>query len=145
MKVFLDTSVLIAAVLDDHESHARAFAVLERIQNGQDEGIVSGHSLAEMYAVLTRLPLPFRHAPEQALLSITENVVTHFHIASLSGHDYAALVKEAALTGIQGGAIYDAVLLKTASKAGVDRIYTLNVKHFQAVAAKDLTAIISAP
>jgi predicted nucleic acid-binding protein len=35
MKVFLDTSVLVAAVVSKHESHARAFPLLERVQNGR--------------------------------------------------------------------------------------------------------------
>lgn len=145
MRVFLDTSVLVAAVLADHEAHARAFAALERVLGGLDDGVVSGHSLAEMYAVLTRLPTPFRHTPEQALLSIEENVIPHFELCSLSGRDYATLVREAALIGIQGGTVYDAVLLKCAAKAGVERIYTFNVQHFQAAAPKNLSSIITAP
>src|SRR5271168_2381187 len=102
MKVFLDTSVLVSAVLKQHVDHERSFAVLERVQNKQDEGIISAHSLAEMYAVLTKLPPPFRHTPEQALLSIEENVLKHFKTISLVGSEYAALVREAALAGIQG-------------------------------------------
>jgi predicted nucleic acid-binding protein len=121
MKVFLDTSVLVAAV----------------VQNGKDEGFVSSHSLAELYANLTKLPPPFRHSPEQALLTIEENVLNYFKISSLTGGDYAALIREAALAGIQGGTIYDAVLLKSARNVEVDQIYTLNLKHFEAVAPKN--------
>jgi predicted nucleic acid-binding protein len=145
MTVFLDTSVLIAAVVAKHEAHARAFPLLERVQEGEDEGIVSGHSLAEMYAVLTRLPPPYRHAPEQALLSIEENILKHFKISILTGNDYAALIREAAVAGIHGGAIYDAVLLKSAEKAKPDRLFTLNLKHFLAVASKDLGSKLRAP
>jgi predicted nucleic acid-binding protein len=145
MKVFLDTSVLVASVVQEHESHARAFAVLDRVQNGKDEGFVSGHSLAEMYAVLTKLPPPMRHSPEQALLSIEENVVKHFKTASLTGSDYAVLLREAALGGIQGGTVYDAVLLKCAEKTKAEKIFTLNLKHFQNVATKSLAAQIVTP
>ena len=145
MKVFLDTSVLVAAVVQEHGSNTHALAILDRVQNGKDEGFISGHSLAEMYSVLTKSPPPFRHSPEQALLSIEENVVKYFKITSLAGNEYAALIREAALAGIQGGTIYDAVLLKCATKAGVDKIFTLNVKHFQAVAPQDLTSEILAP
>jgi predicted nucleic acid-binding protein len=145
MRVFLDTSVLVAAVLQQHDAHARAFAVLVRIQDGKDVGFVSAHTLAEMYATLTKLPTPFRHTPEQALLSIEENVIKHFNISSLTGSDYTSLIREAALAGIQGGTVYDAILLKAASKANLDQIYTLNLKHFQAVAPKDMAARIFAP
>lgn len=145
MKVFLDTSVLVAAVVQKHENHGPAFTVLERVQNGKDEGFASAHSLAEMYAVLTKSPPPFRHSSEQALLSIEENVVKYFTVVSLTGAEYIALVREAALAGIQGGTIYDAVLLKCAAKGSVERIYTLNVKHFEAVRPKDAGAKILAP
>jgi predicted nucleic acid-binding protein len=137
MKVLLDTSVLLAAVIEKHAAHERAFAVLEGVQNGKDEGFVSGHSLAELYANLTKLPPPFRHSPEQALLTIEENVLKYFKISSLAGSDYSALIREAALAGIQGGTIYDAVLLKSAKKAEVDQIHTLNLKHFETVAPKN--------
>ena len=98
-----------------------------------------------MYAVLTKLPPPFRHSPEQALLSIAENVLKHFKISSLTGNDYAALIREAAVAGIQGGTIYDAVLFKAAEKPNPDRIYTLNLKHFLAVAPKSLHPRLLSP
>jgi predicted nucleic acid-binding protein len=145
MKVLLDTSVLIAAVVAQHDSHGRAFPVLDRVQDGKDEGVVAAHSLAEMYAILTKLPPPFRHSPEQALLSIEENVLEYFKISSLTGSDYAALLREAALAGIQGGTIYDALLLASARKANPDRIYTLNLNHFLAVAPRNLGAKLAFP
>ena len=145
MKVLLDTSVLIAAVIAKHDSHAKAFPILERVQNGKDEGFAAAHGLAEMYAILTKLPPPFRHSPEQALLSIEENVLKYFKISSLTGTDYASLIREAAVAGIQGGTIYDAVLLRSAEKVDPDRIYTLNLKHFLAVAPISLGSKLSSP
>jgi predicted nucleic acid-binding protein len=58
MKVFLDTNVLVAAVMKQHVDHERSFAVLDRVHAGKDDGTVSAHSLAEMYAVMTKLPVP---------------------------------------------------------------------------------------
>ncbi len=145
MRAFLDTSVLVAAVVQKHENHKRAYALLDRVQQGTDEGVVSAHSLAEMYAVLTKLPLPFRHTPEQALLSIEENVVKHFKITALTENDYTLSIREAALTGIQGGTIYDALLLKCAAKLKVEKIFTLNLKHFRSIAPQPLGSQISEP
>jgi predicted nucleic acid-binding protein len=145
MNVFFDTSVLVAAVVQKHESHARAYAVLDRVQTGKDAGFVSGHSQAEMYAVLTKLPPPLRHTPEQALLSIEENVLKYFKITALSGADYTALIREAALAGIQGGTIYDAVLIKCATKSQAEKILTFNLKHFQTIAPKTIASQIVAP
>lgn len=145
MKVFLDTNVLVSAVIKQHADHDRSFVALERVLAGKDEGSVSAHSLAEMYAVMTKLPVPYRHTPEQALLSIEENVLKHFKTVSLSGPDYAALLREAAGTGIQGGTLYDALLLKCAVKSGTNRIYTLNLKHFQAIAPLAIARLLSTP
>jgi predicted nucleic acid-binding protein len=145
MRVFLDTSVLVAAVVQSHESHASAFVVLDRVQNEKDEGFISAHSAAEMYAVLTKLPPPMRHSPERALLSIEENVFKYFKVAALNAGDYTALIREAALAGIRGGTIYDAVLLKCASKTEAEKIFTLNLRHFQNVAPKNIVSKIVAP
>ena len=145
MRVFLDTNVLVAAVIKQHIDHERSFVVLDRVQTGKDEGAISAHSLAEMYVVITKLPVPYRHTPEQALLSIEENVLKHFKTVSLSGNDYATVLRDAAGTGIQGGTIYDAILLKSAAKAGVDRVYTLNLKHFQAIAPANILPALSTP
>jgi predicted nucleic acid-binding protein len=145
MKVFLDTNVLVSAVVKQHVFHERAFTVLDRVHSGKDEGFVSAHSLAEMYSVLTNLPAPYRHTPEQALLSIEENVLKHFKTVALIGTEYASLVRDAAKSQIQGGKIYDALLLKAADKAAADRIYTLNLKHFLSIASSETSGKLSEP
>jgi predicted nucleic acid-binding protein len=145
VKVFLDTSVLVAAVILKHEHHARAFEILDRVQHGTDEGYISGHSMAELYSILTKLPLPYRHTPEQALLSIEENVLKYFKVIALAAGEYSSLIREAALLGIQGGTIYDAILLKCAIKSGPERILTFNLKHFQNIAPESILPQISTP
>jgi predicted nucleic acid-binding protein len=145
MKIFLDTNVLVASVIEKHEHHERAYAVLDRVQSGKDEGFVSAHGLAEVYAVLTKLPALFRHTTEQALLSVEENIIKFFKITSLTATDYTGIIREAALAGVQGGTIYDAILVKCAAKAEVEKLFTLNVRHFQSVARRSLQAQILAP
>lgn len=144
-KVLLDTSVLVAATVQKHSSHLAAFSALDRVQSGKDEGLISAHSLCEMYAVLTKIPFPFRHTPEQALLNIEENVLPHFETVALTRQDYPVLIREAAMIGIQGGTIYDALLLKCALKSGAGILVTLNTRHFQAIVPKGLTLKIAAP
>ena len=53
MKVFFDTSVLVASVVGEHPGHARAVGVARRAAAGQDQGYVAARGLAEAYAVLT--------------------------------------------------------------------------------------------
>ena len=55
------------------------------------------------------------------------------------------MIKEAAGKGIQGGTTYDALLLRTAVKANASRIFTFNLKHFQAVAAENVAELLFAP
>lgn len=145
MKIFLDTNVLVSAVIQQHVFHNRSLAVLERVLDQTDDGVISAHSLAEMYSVLTKLQVPYRHTPEQALLSIEENVLKHFKTVSLSANEYAGLLREAVGFGILGGTIFDALLLKCAAKAEVERIYTWNLKHFRAIAPPDLDTKLSEP
>jgi predicted nucleic acid-binding protein len=56
MKALLDTSTLIAAMLPDHVHHADALPWLAQAKSGAFEFVCSAHSLAELCAILTRLP-----------------------------------------------------------------------------------------
>jgi predicted nucleic acid-binding protein len=144
-KVFCDTNILIAAFLQNHASHDRARPVVERIKAGKDTGFAAAHSLAEAYSVLTRLPNALRVAPTVAWQLIQENVVKGFSVIALTAKEYAETLAEAAAHGIEGGPTYDALLLKAAAKSGADRIYTLNLRHFQALAGPQLRSKILAP
>ena len=110
MKVLLDTSILVAAMLPDHVHHARALPWLSRAKAGSFEFICSGHSVAEAYAVLTRLPRTPTVSPEEALRLIRENVTSHARVHVLSGGEYGTLIEVLARNGIVGGAVYDAVI-----------------------------------
>jgi len=66
MKVLMDTSVLIAGLLSDHVQHAQARSWLAQAKAGTFEAVVSSHSLAELYSVLTRLPRTPRITPAEA-------------------------------------------------------------------------------
>ena len=69
MKFFLDTSVLVAALVRGHPHHLRAFGVFRSVAGGEHEGYVSTHTLAEFYAVITRLPMkPAVHSSEAMVM-----------------------------------------------------------------------------
>lgn len=63
MKVLLDTSVLVAGMVEAHPYHAQGMRWLKRVIQGEIQGIVAAHTLAELYAVLTALPVEPRIAP----------------------------------------------------------------------------------
>jgi len=145
MKVFCDTNVLVAAFLRSHPHHNAARPILERVKAGQDQGFVATHSLAEAYAVLTRLPGGEQVAPGMAWQLISENVLKSFTVVPLSSKEYAETLEKAAAAGVEGGRTYDALLLAAAAKSAADRIYTTNVRHFHSLADDKTRARITAP
>ncbi len=56
MKILLDTSILVAAMVEAHPFHEQGLIWFTRVTNGTDEGVVAAHSLAELYSILTTLP-----------------------------------------------------------------------------------------
>ena len=133
MKALLDTSTLIAGMLPDHVHHTHALPWLSQAKRGAFEFVCSGHSLAEIYAVLTRLPRMPPIAPDEALRLIQENVTAHARLHSLSSDQYAVLIEWLAQNRISGAAVYDAVIARVAELATVDYLVTLNVAEFQRV------------
>ncbi len=59
MKILFDTSVLVAAMIEPHPFHNSAFPWLKRVKSNEIEMLVASHTLAELYAVLTTLPVGF--------------------------------------------------------------------------------------
>ena len=133
MKVLLDSSTLIAAMLPDHVHHAACHAWLSSAKAGAMEFVVAGHSLAEVYSVLTRLPRTPRISPSEAGQLVQDNILASAQIVVLTGRDYAVLVDDLARQSLGGGLVYDAIIARSAALAQVDRLVTLNVRDFQQV------------
>lgn len=144
MRLFLDTSVLVAACLAKHPHHARAWPILEGIACGKDVGMASAHSLGECYSAFTTIPLEPRIQPIEAERLISHNISAHFQLIEAGGRDYQAAIRRCVSHAAIGGMLYDALLLECARKARPERIYTFNTRHFQAL-APDLAGIICAP
>jgi len=100
LKILLDTSVLVAGILPEHSRHLAAFPWLQKAISGERQGLVCAHTLAEMFAVLTRLPLKPKIPPATAWRLIRENVERHCQIISLSALDYKAVLQSLAELGL---------------------------------------------
>jgi len=133
MRILLDTSVLVAAMVEAHPAHEQGLAWLKRVTDGADKGLVAAHSVAELYAVLTTLPVHPPISPLDARRLIQHNVTEKFEIVFLSDQDYIQVIEHLAALGIIGGATYDALILRAAANANVDLVVTLNAKDFQRV------------
>jgi predicted nucleic acid-binding protein len=143
MKALLDTSTLIAAMLPDHVHHAGALAWLSQAKRGAFEFVCSGHSLAEIYADLTRLPRTPPIVPADAVRLIQANITSQAHIYSLASGEYASLIELLAPNKITGGAVYDAIIARVAELTAVDYLVTLNVADFQRVWPAGASRIVS--
>lgn len=101
-RIAVDTSAAVPYLMRSHESHDAVRRVLSRHQL-----VLTGHSLAETYSVLTRLPGDARLAPLDAVKLLDVNfgkpvVPTQKTTESLPA--------ELASRGIAGGAVYDALV-----------------------------------
>lgn len=133
MKILLDTSVLVAAMVEAHPAHERGKTWFNRVTSGTDKGLVAAHSLAELYSILTTLPVHPPISASDAQQLIQKNVAEKLEIVSLSSEDYLQVVDQLAEIGIVGGATYDALILRAAENAKVDLVVTLNEKDFRRV------------
>lgn len=128
--IFLDTSVLVAGILETHPHHERSLSLMER-GSRSSHAFVSVHSLAECYATLSVTPMhPMIH-PEYALQLIRENVLAHFEPVELVQKDYETALERVAHLGFRSGAIYDALIWQAAVKKRVETFYTWNLDDFR--------------
>jgi predicted nucleic acid-binding protein len=131
MKTLFDTSVLVAAMVSTHQHHGRAAPWLQRAHAGEFAWFVAAHSLAECYATLTAPVRSLAFPPASVAQIIRENLTgRNGTIVDLDSRDYQATIESVARLGLPSGMIYDALLATAAQKAGAERLFTFNVKHF---------------
>jgi predicted nucleic acid-binding protein len=144
VKVFFDSSVLVASLVAKHPHHARAMSVVSRALRKVDLAYVAAHGVAETFSVLTTLPLSPRIGPEGAHRLVKDNVLACCEVVALTGREYGTVLASLAQQGVVGGTTYDGIHAACAKKADVERLFTFNVAHFRRV-APDWEDRISAP
>jgi toxin FitB len=102
----VDTSAAVALLMSSHIAHR----VVRRQLRGQDL-VLTQHSLAETYSVLTRLPGDARVAPVDAVRLIDGNFGPP---ALLPAATAAVVPKLLAELNIVGGAVYDGLVGRAA-------------------------------
>jgi predicted nucleic acid-binding protein len=105
-----DTSVAVAAFASWHESHAAARAALD------SGAVLVAHCALETYSVLTRLPTPHR-APRRLVHDFLEAQFPDPYLVLGAGAQRRITARLVDL-GIDGGAVYDALVALTAAAAG---------------------------
>ena len=134
MKEFFDTSVLIGAFWRGHLHHEASLKLVSAAK--KRKSACAAHTLAEVYATMTALPVKEVIPPDQALLFVQETR-ERFTIVSLGEDEYFQTIQQAAARGFVSGRVYDALLLQCAAKVKAETIYTWNLKHFRAIRPDD--------
>jgi toxin FitB len=102
-RVAVDTSVAVPYLMRSHASHD----AVRRAMSQFSELVLTGHSQAETYSVLTRLPGDARVAPMDAASLLAANFARAVLPAEESTIQLASTL---AAYGIAGGAVYDALV-----------------------------------
>lgn len=119
---FLDTGILVGAVLEQHPEHAACLEALE----GFEAPFTDAHVLAETFATLTG----FYKVPVAAAAELTLGLKSNLVVEPLPLVDYEKAIGEAQRRGVMGGGIYDSLHATCARRKGAKRIVTRNPSHF---------------
>ena len=120
MKVTADSSVLIAAFATWHERHAEALDAMERVDT------LIGHTLLEVFSVLTHLPPPHR-VEGRPVATWLRDGLGEARVVSLPPVEQRKLIATCAARGLLGGAVYDALIATSAAHARA-RLLTLDAR-----------------
>ena len=145
MTWYFDTSVLVQAAVKGHPHNAPALAVLEELLRRGHRGVISAHSLTEVYSVLTRTPFKPTLYPSEVWQIIEQMILPNMELVTLTAKEYREVVQRCAASGWAGGRVHDSVHLRCAQKAECDRVYTFNVKDFRTLAPAGFADKIAAP
>jgi predicted nucleic acid-binding protein len=140
--VFLDTSVLVAGVVDIGQPSAGSQRVLDAVADGRiPDSQTAWHCCLEMYSVLTRLPAEYRLSPEEAVRLLQTEILARLRVFQLPGDSFAAFLPTLADERISGGRVYDAHIAEIARLAGSRIVLTANRRHFVSLLAHGIRVL----
>ena len=141
-RFLLDTSCMVALVCGWHADHASTTHEVKRRFSRGEELVVAAPALVETYSVLTRLPSSHRLPPAEALSLLDANFMNDVEVTALPARVYRALLSRAPSLQIQGGRVYDAVIVECALQAGAGALLTLNESHFRSWESERLKVVV---
>ena len=131
--VFLDTSVLLAGLVDFGPQSAPAQSLMHAVAEKRVPSVATAwHCCLEFFSVATRLPAEFRVTPADAALLLTEEVFSRVAVHDLPSGERLAMLQAAGRDGVAGGRIYDSHIAEVARAAGATVVVTDNRRHFVA-------------
>jgi predicted nucleic acid-binding protein len=129
--VFLDTSVLLAGLIDVGPQSAPAQSLMHAVAQKQIQAPATAwHCCLEFYSVGTRLPAEYRLTAADALRLMEEEIFARMSVHDLPAGDRRPMLRLLADDGVTGGRIYDVHVAEVARAAGAKVIVTDNRRHF---------------
>jgi predicted nucleic acid-binding protein len=122
---------MVAAFWGDHVHHDSSLQIFAKMS--RETGACAVHSLAEIYATMTALPVRPLLAPEQVFLFV-EQIPERLTTIALQHAEYLSTIRDLADRRLASGRVYDALVLACARKCRAETIYTWNLKHFRQLA-----------
>src|SRR5687768_18137805 len=118
VSVFLDTSVLLAGLIDFGPQSAPAQSLMHAVAEKRIAAAATAwHCCLEFYSVATRLPPEFRIQPSDAAVLLDEEVFARMAVHDLPPDFRLAMLRASARDGIAGGRVYDSHIAETARAA----------------------------
>ena len=139
VNVFLDTSVLLAGLVDLGQQSAPAQLIMHSVAEKTIPAPgTAWHCCLEFFSVATRLPPEFRLTPTDAAHLLEEEVFGRLTVHDLPANDRRAMLRLLVDDNIGGGRIYDVHIAEIARAAGAKVIVTDNRRHFVSALRHDL-------
>jgi predicted nucleic acid-binding protein len=139
VSVFLDTSVILAGLIDFGPQSAPAQSLMHAVAEKRvPSPATAWHCCLEFYSVATRLPPEFRVSPEDAVTLLEEEVFARMAVHDLPAADRLSMLRGATRDGIVGGRIYDSHIAYVARASGARVVVTDNRRHFVSALRYDL-------
>ncbi|HKY21093.1 MAG TPA: PIN domain-containing protein [Vicinamibacterales bacterium] len=131
MTVFLDTSVLLAGLIDFGPQSAPAQSVMHAVAEKRVAPVATAwHCCLEFFSVATRLPAEFRITPEDAVALLADEIFSRVVVKDLPESDRLPMLRAVSRDAVAGGRIYDAHIAEVARAAGASVVITDNRRHF---------------
>jgi len=131
MSVFLDTSVLLAGLIDFGPASAPAQSIMHAVAEKQvPTASTAWHCCLEFFSVATRLPPEYRVTPQDAVTLVEQEIFARMTVHDLPSGARVAFLRAVAHDAIAGGRVYDAHIAEVSRAAGADVIVTDNRRHF---------------
>jgi predicted nucleic acid-binding protein len=133
VNVFLDTSVLLAGLIDLGPQSAPAHAILQGVaEKTIGAPGTAWHCCLEFFSVATRLPPEYRLTSPDAVRLLHEEVFARMSVHDLPPDDRASMLRMLAQDEVTGGRIFDVHIAEVARAAGARVVVTDNRRHFLA-------------